>query len=223
MTEILLVDDDVALLRTLSMNLRARGYQVVTAERGEEALEVARRTNPDVVILDLGLPDLSGTDVLRRLRAWSGVPVIVLSARHGSDDKVEALDVGADDYVTKPFGIDELLARVRAAVRRSGGPDAAVIETTHLRIDLAAKKVWRDDQEVRLTPTEWGLLNALATRPGRLVSQQQLLHEVWGPVYQKETNYLRVYIATLRRKLEVDPSRPEHLITEPGMGYRFTA
>lgn len=222
MTEILLVDDDVALLRTLSMNLRARGYQVGTAERGEEALEVARRTNPDVVILDLGLPDLSGTDVLRRLRAWSGVPVIVLSARHGSDDKVEALDVGADDYVTKPFGIDELLARVRAAVRRSGGPDAAVIETTHLRIDLAATKVWRDDREVRLTPTEWGLLNALATRPGRLVSQQQLLHEVWGPVYQKETNYLRVYIATLRRKLEVDPSRPEHLITEPGMGYRFT-
>ena len=222
MTEILLVDDDVALLRTLSMNLRARGYQVGTAERGEEALEVARRTNPDVVILDLGLPDLSGTDVLRRLRAWSGVPVIVLSARHGSDDKVEALDVGADDYVTKPFGIDELLARVRAAVRRSGGPDAAVIETTHLRIDLAAKKVSRDDHEVRLTPTEWGLLNALATRPGRLVSQQQLLHEVWGPVYQKETNYLRVYIATLRRKLEVDPSRPEHLITEPGMGYRFT-
>lgn len=222
MTEILLVDDDVALLRTLSMNLRARGYQVVTAERGEEALEVARRSNPDVVILDLGLPDLSGTDVLRRLRAWSGVPVIVLSARHGSDDKVEALDVGADDYVTKPFGIDELLARVRAAVRRSGGPDAAVIETMHLRIDLAAKKVWRDDQEVRLTPTEWGLLNALASRPGRLVGQQQLLHEVWGPVYQKETNYLRVYIATLRRKLEADPSRPEHLITEPGMGYRFT-
>lgn len=222
MTEILLVDDDVALLRTLSMNLRARGYQVVTAERGEKALEVARGTNPNVVILDLGLPDLSGTDVLRRLRAWSAVPVIVLSARHGSDDKVEALDIGADDYVTKPFGIDELLARVRAAVRRSGGPDAAVIETRHLRIDLAAKQVWRDDQEVRLTPTEWGLLNALATRPGRLVSQQQLLHEVWGPIYQKETNYLRVYIATLRRKLEADPSRPEHLITEPGMGYRFT-
>ena len=222
MTTILLVDDDASLLRTLSLNLRARGHEVVTAERGEEAVDVARRTDPDVVILDLGLPDISGTEVLRRLRAWTQVPVIVLSARHGSDDKVEALDVGADDYVTKPFGIDELLARVRAAVRRSGGPDAAVLETRHLRIDLTARKVWRDDREVRLTPTEWGLLNALAIRPGRLVNQQQRRHDVWGPAYQKETNYLRVYIASLRRKLEVDPSRPEHLITEPGMGYRFT-
>ncbi len=222
MTTILLVDDDVALLRTLSLNLRARGDQVVTAETGGEALEAAQRTSPDVVILDLGLPDVSGVEVLRHLREWTTVPVIVLSARHGSDDKVEALDVGADDYVTKPFGMDELLARVRAAVRRAAGPDAAVVETEHLRIDLAARTVWRDDAEVRLTPTEWGLLHALVTRPGRLVGQQQLLHEVWGPAYQKETNYLRVYMATLRRKLEVDPSRPRHLITEPGMGYRFT-
>lgn len=221
MTTILLVDDDTSLLRTLSLNLQARGHRVVTAERGEQALALARREDPDVVILDLGLPDISGTEVLRRLRTWAEVPVIVLSARHGSDDKVEALDVGADDYVTKPFGIDELLARVRAAVRRAGGPDAAVLETEYLRIDLGAKKVWRDGREVRLTPTEWGLLSALAARPGRLVNQQQLLHDVWGPAYHTETNYLRVYIANLRRKLEADPSRPRHLITEPGMGYRF--
>jgi two-component system KDP operon response regulator KdpE len=176
-----------------------------------------------VVILDLGLPDISGVEVLRQLRGWSAVPVIVLSARHGSDDKVEALDVGADDYVTKPFGIDELLARLRAAVRRSGPADSAVVESGGLRIDLAGRRIWRDSDEVRLTPTEWGLLAALVTRPGRLVGQRQLLQEVWGPAYEKETNYLRVYMANLRRKLEADPSRPRHLITEPGMGYRFIA
>jgi two-component system KDP operon response regulator KdpE len=222
-TSILLVDDEVALLRTLSMNLRARGYEVLTAENGEDALATARRASPDVVILDLGLPDISGVEVLRQLRAWSAVPVIVLSARHGSDDKVEALDVGADDYVTKPFGIDELLARLRAAVRRSGQVDAATMETGDLRIDLTGRRIWRDSEEVRLTPTEWGLLAALVTRPGRLVGQRQLLQEVWGPAYEKETNYLRVYMANLRRKLESDPSRPRHLITEPGMGYRFLA
>ncbi len=223
MTTILLVDDEVALLRTLSLNLKARGYDVVTAETGEEALQVVRRSSPDVVILDLGLPDISGVEVLRELRGWSAVPVIVLSARHGSDDKVQALDMGDDDYVTKPFGIEELLARLRAAVRRAAPADSAAVETAHLRIDLEARKVWRDDEEVRLTPTEWGLLTALVTRPGRLVPQRQLLHEVWGPAYQKETNYLRVYMANLRRKLEPDPSRPRHLITEPGMGYRFVA
>ncbi|HSJ22061.1 MAG TPA: response regulator [Nocardioidaceae bacterium] len=221
MTSILLVDDDEALLRTLSMNLRARGYGVLTALDGESALDTLRRDAPDVVILDLGLPGVSGVDALRELRRWSAVPVIVLSARHGSDDKVQALDVGADDYVTKPFGVDELLARVRAAVRRAGPADNGTVETEHLRIDLEARRVWRDDEEVRLTPTEWGLLTALVTRPGKLIPQQQLLHEVWGPVYQKETNYLRVYMANLRRKLEADPSRPSHLITEPGMGYRF--
>jgi two-component system KDP operon response regulator KdpE len=223
MTTILLVDDEVALLRTLSLNLKARGYDVVTAETGEDALQVVRRESPDVVILDLGLPDISGVDVLRELRGWSAVPVIVLSARHGSDDKVQALDVGADDYVTKPFGIEELLARLRAAVRRAAPADSAAVETDHLRIDLEARTVWRDDEEVRLTPTEWGLLTALVTRPGKLVPQRQLLHEVWGPAYQKETNYLRVYMANLRRKLEPDPSRPRHLITEPGMGYRFVS
>jgi two-component system KDP operon response regulator KdpE len=222
-TSILLVDDETALLRTLSMNLRARGYDVLTSENGEDALATVRQDSPDVVILDLGLPDISGVEVLRQLRGWSAVPVIVLSARHGSDDKVEALDVGADDYVTKPFGIDELLARLRAAVRRSGPADSAVMESGGLRIDLAGRRIWRDSDEVRLTPTEWGLLAALVTRPGRLVGQRQLLQEVWGPAYEKETNYLRVYMANLRRKLEADPSRPRHLITEPGMGYRFIA
>ncbi|GAB2737789.1 response regulator [Nocardioides pakistanensis] len=221
MTSVLLVDDEETLLRTLSMNLRARGYDVLTAADGEAALETLRSRRPDVLILDLGLPGMSGVEVLRQLRQWSTVPVIVLSARHGSQDKVEALDVGADDYVTKPFGIDELLARLRAAVRRAGSLDQATVETDHLRIDLQARTVWRDDTEVRLTPTEWGLLTALVTRPGRLVPQRQLLQEVWGPVYEKETNYLRVYMANLRRKLEADPSRPRHLITEPGMGYRF--
>ena len=223
MTTILLVDDDAALLSTLSLNLRARGHDVLTADTGEGALDVARSTDPDVVILDLGLPDLPGTEVLRQLRVWSAVPVIVLSARHGSDDKVQALDLGADDYVTKPFGIDELMARLRAAVRRAGTADLDVVETDHLRIDLSARTVRRDGDEVRLTPIEWGLLCALVTRPGRLVPQQQLLHEVWGPAYGKETHYLRVYMANLRRKLELDPSRPQHLITEPGMGYRFVA
>ena len=221
MTTVLLVDDDLALLRTLSMNLEARGYRVDTAPDGEAALAVLRRSQPDLVILDLGLPGMSGTEALRELRTWSAVPVIVLSARHGSDDKVEALDLGADDYVTKPFGIDELLARLRAAVRRTAPGDATVFAAGRLRIDVQERQVWRDDDPVRLTPTEWSLLTALVTRPGRLVPQRQLLQEVWGPAYERETNYLRVYVAALRRKLEDDPARPRHLLTEPGMGYRF--
>jgi two-component system KDP operon response regulator KdpE len=221
MTSVLLVDDEAALLRTLSMNLEARGYRVTTAQDGESALATLRREQPDLVILDLGLPGMPGTEALRQLRTWSAVPVIVLSARHGSDDKVEALDLGADDYVTKPFGIDELLARLRAAVRRTGPGDQAEIHAGTLRIDVQGRHVWRDGAEVRLTPTEWSLLAALATRPGRLVPQHQLLQEVWGPAYERETNYLRVYMAGLRRKLEEDPSRPRHLLTEPGMGYRF--
>ena len=222
MTAVLVVDDEPAIVRTLSINLRARGYDVHVAGDGRTALDVAREERPDVVLLDLGLPDLSGVDVLRRLRSWSPVPVVVLSARHGSDDKVEALDEGADDYVTKPFGMDELLARVRAAVRRSGVADAdQVVETPAFRIDLGAKQVVRDGADVRLTPTEWGLLEALVRRPGRLVGQRQLLHEVWGPSYDKETHYLRVYMAQLRRKLEPDPARPRYFLTEPGMGYRF--
>lgn len=221
MTKVLLVDDEDALLRTLSMNLRARGYDVGTAGDGDAALAELRTQVADAVILDLGLPGISGVEVLRELRTWSSVPVIVLSARHGSNDKVEALDVGADDYVTKPFGIDELLARLRAAVRRAGAPAPQTVEAGDLRINLPDRRVLRAGVEVRLTPTEWGLLAALVTRPGRLVPQRQLLHEVWGPMYETETNYLRVHMANLRRKLEVDPSRPRHLLTEPGMGYRF--
>ena len=221
MTTVLVVDDDPALNRTLSMNLRARGYVPLTAADGTEALRQLREKAVDVVVLDLGLPDLSGVEVLRELRTWSRVPVVVLSARDGSRDKVEALDAGADDYVTKPFGVDELLARLRAAVRRATPASEDEVTGRDLHIDLEQHQVWRDGEEIRLTPTEWGLLAALASRPGRLVPQRQLLHEVWGPAYGRETNYLRVYVANLRRKLEPEPSRPRHLITEPGMGYRF--
>lgn len=221
MTSVLVVDDEPAILRTLSLSLRARGYEVHTAETGQAALHTARDEKPDLMLLDLGLPDLSGVEVLRRLREDSAIPVIVVSARHTSEDKVAALDAGADDYVTKPVGIEELLARIRAAVRRSPPTESMVLETEHLRIDLDARRIWRDDEELRLTPTEWGVLHALVTRPERLVSQRRILQDVWGPAYEKETNYLRVYMTNLRRKLEVDPSRPRHLITEPGMGYRF--
>ena len=221
-TRILVVDDDPAILRTLAIGLRAHGYEPLTAADGRSAVALGRTDPPDLVILDLGLPDISGVEVLRQLRTWSQVPVIVLSARDGSEDKVEALDVGADDYVTKPFGMDELLARLRAAVRRSGA-DQGADTCRHRRF----ASTWPPSRcgatagEVRLTPTEWGLLQALVTRPGRLVSQRQLLHEVWGPAYATETHYLRVYMGNLRRKLEPEPSRPRYFITEPGMGYRY--
>ncbi|HEX6878018.1 MAG TPA: response regulator [Nocardioidaceae bacterium] len=221
MTQVLVVDDEVAILRTLSISLRAHGFDVLTAADGRTAMEACREDKPDLMILDLGLPDVSGVTVLRELREWSSMPVIVLSARQDATDKVEALDVGADDYVTKPFGMEELMARVRAAVRRSAVDEVPEVVTPTFRIDLSAKRVWREGSEVRLTPTEWGLLQALVNRPGQLVSQRQLLHEVWGPNYGSETNYLRVYMANLRRKLEPDPARPRHFITEPGMGYRF--
>ena len=222
MTRVLVVDDDPAMQRTLGIGLRARGYDVLPARDGRTAVEACAEDDPDVVLLDLGLPDLSGVEVLRTVRETSQVPVIVLSARHGSDDKVQALDVGADDYVTKPFGMDELLARLRAAVRRSAADQPlAPVVTDAFTVDLAATQVRRDGEEVRLTPTEWRLLEALVSRPGRLVSQRQLLREGWGPGYVAETHYLRVYVAGLRRKLEADPSRPRHLLTEPGMGYRF--
>ena len=222
MTRVLVVDDDPAMQRTLGIGLRARGYDVLPASDVRTAVEACAEDDPDVVLLDLGLPDLSGVEVLRTVRETSQVPVIVLSARHGSDDKVQALDVGADDYVTKPFGMDELLARLRAAVRRSAADQPlAPVVTDAFTVDLAASQVRRDGEEVRLTPTEWRLLEALVSRPGRLVSQRQLLREGWGPGYVAETHYLRVYVAGLRRKLEADPSRPRHLLTEPGMGYRF--
>jgi len=220
---VLVVDDEPQLARALRINLKARGYEVDTAADGRAALEAAARRHPDVIVLDLGLPDMDGTEVIKGVRGWTTVPIIVLSARHASDDKVDALDAGADDYVTKPFGMDELLARLRAAVRRAApaGEQAAVVETDAFTIDLAARKAIRDGAEVRLTPTEWHILELLVRNAGRLVGQRQLLHEVWGPSYGTETNYLRVYLAQLRRKLEPDPARPRYLITEPGMGYRF--
>jgi two-component system KDP operon response regulator KdpE len=225
MHRVLVVDDEPQLVRALAINLRARSYEVDAAHDGAGALRAAAARQPDVVVLDLGLPDMDGVDVIRGLRGWTRVPIIVLSARQASGEKVEALDAGADDYVTKPFGMDELLARVRAAVRRATpagpGEDAAVVETETFTVDLAAKKVHRAGSDVRLTPTEWHLLEVLVRSPGRLVGQKQLLQEVWGPAYGTESNYLRVYMAQLRRKLEADPARPRHFITEPGMGYRF--
>jgi two-component system KDP operon response regulator KdpE len=222
MSRVLVVDDEPTLVRALAINLRARGWEVVTAHDGTGALQAASDKHPDVVILDLGLPDIDGVDVIRGLRGWTRVPIIVLSARQVSDDKVEALDAGADDYMTKPFGMDELLARLRAALRRvEPAAEEAVVVAGELSVDLARKKVTRSGADVRLTPTEWQLLEILVRARGTLVGRQQLLHEVWGPAYNSETNYLRVYTAQLRRKLEQDPSRPRHIITEPGMGYRF--
>ena len=222
MTRVLVVDDEPQIVRALRINLRARGYEVDAAPDGRTALDLAARRHPEVIVLDLGLPDMEGAEVIRGLRGWTSVPIIVLTARHASEEKVETLDVGADDYVTKPFGMDELLARLRAAVRRAAPPEEdAVVTTEEFTVDLAAKKATRGGADVRLTPTEWHVLEVLVRNTGRLVSQQQLLREVWGPSYANETGYLRVYLAQLRRKLEADPSRPRHLITEPGMGYRF--
>ncbi|GAB2666441.1 two-component system response regulator KdpE [Saccharopolyspora gloriosae] len=224
MTKVLVVDDEPQLLRALRINLTAHGYEVVVAPDGATALRVAADAKPDVVVLDLGLPDLDGVEVIAGLRGWTTLPIIVLSARTESTDKVHALDAGADDYVTKPFGMDELLARLRAAVRRShvsAAEDEPVVRTESFQVDLAAKKVHREGAEVHLTPTEWGMLEVLVRHRGRLVAQRQLLQEVWGPAYADEFHYLRVYVAQLRRKLEPDPSRPRHLITEAGMGYRF--
>lgn len=222
MTTVLIVDDEPQILRALQINLHAHGYQVVPAHNGTTALHAAQTQAIDVVVLDLGLPDMDGLEVIAGLRGWTEVPIIVLSARHGSHDKVAALDAGADDYVTKPFGLDELLARVRAATRRGGvRTDEPLVETAEFSVDLANKKVTRLGEAVRMTPTEWSVLELLVRNPGRLVSQQQILTEVWGPAYAKETHYLRVYMAQLRRKLENDPANPVHLLTEAGMGYRF--
>ncbi|HEU4423572.1 MAG TPA: response regulator [Pilimelia sp.] len=222
MTRVLVVDDDPHLLRALRITLAARGYAVTTAVDGAAALAAASRTRPDLIILDLGLPDLDGVAVIEGLRGWCTAPVIVLSARHAEPAKVNALDAGADDYVTKPFGMDELLARIRAALRRAGPATAtAVVTTRAFTVDLAAKRVTTAAGEIRLTPTEWHILEMLIGAPGRLVTQRQLLRQVWGPAYETETNYLRVHLANLRRKLEPDPARPRYLVTEPGIGYRF--
>ena len=223
MTRVLLVDDDVQLLRALRINLTARGYDVLTAADARTALRAAADTEPEVVVLDLGLPDLDGTDVIGELRRFSAAPIVVLSARTDSSDKVHALDRGADDYVTKPFGVDELAARLRAAVRRasSGGGPQRRVDAGDLSIDLADRVIRRAGEPVRLTPTEWSILELLAQHPGRLVGRQELLRHIWGPAERRETSYLRVYLAQLRRKLEDDPAHPRHLITEAGLGYRF--
>jgi two-component system, OmpR family, KDP operon response regulator KdpE len=221
-TRVLIVEDEPGLRRALQINLRARDYEVTAVADGGAALSAAAADPPDVVILDLGLPDMDGTEVIEGLRGWSRAPIIVLSARQAQGDKVVALDVGADDYMTKPFGIDELLARLRAALRRSGTDDAApVVETAAFTVDLALKEARVDGDVVHLTPTEWHVLEVLIRNEGKLVPRTQLLQEVWGPAYETETNYLRVYMAQLRRKLEQDPAHPRHLLTEPGMGYRF--
>jgi two-component system KDP operon response regulator KdpE len=223
MTRVLVVDDEPQIRRALATNLKARGYEVDLAPTGEDALRLAAERHPDVVVLDIGLPGIDGIEVVHGLRGWTEVPIIILSVRESEADKVAALDAGADDFVTKPFGMDELLARLRAAVRRSAPTDTeeAQVTTDHFAIDLAARRVTRDGLEVRLTPTEWHLVEILVRNPGKLVSQRHLLQEVWGPQYERETNYLRVYLARLRRKLEPDASHPRHFLTEPGMGYRF--
>ncbi|HEU4840915.1 MAG TPA: response regulator [Ilumatobacteraceae bacterium] len=225
MTRVLVVDDEAPIRRTMRANLAARGYDVDLAETGEQALQLAARHHPDVVLLDLGLPGMDGLAVIDALRGWTQVPIVVLSARGSERDKVAALDAGADDYISKPFGMDELLARLRAAVRRAAVADEeATITTEHFSVDLAAKRVLdAAGAPIRLTPTEWQLLEVLARHRGKLVMQRQLLQDVWGPGYGDESNYLRVHMAHLRRKLEPDRSHPRYFITEPGMGYRFIA
>jgi two-component system KDP operon response regulator KdpE len=220
---VLVIDDEPQILRALATNLRARDFEVMLAHTGREGLQLAADRHPDLVIVDLGLPDLDGVEVVAGIRGWSTVPIIVLSVREGEADKVAALDAGADDYLTKPFGMNELLARMRAATRRNVPADEEpVVVTPTLVIDLRRKVVRRDDEEVRLTPTEWHLVEVLVRNAGRLVTQRQLLQEVWGPQFGTESAYLRVHMAQVRKKLEPNPSRPAHFLTERGMGYRFT-
>ncbi|MFC7594822.1 response regulator [Terrabacter sp. GCM10028922] len=229
MTRVLVVDDDPQLARALRINLRARDHDVHVATSGAEALRTVASVSPDLVILDLGLPDLDGVEVIHGVRGWSDVPIIVLSGRGAGQDKVAALDAGADDYVTKPFGMDELLARMRAVTRRSLPGDTAPaprVEFGDVTVDLADKAITRtfgdgDTQPVHLTPTEWSLLEALVRQPGKLMSQRQLLAQVWGPTSVNQPANLRLYMTQLRRKLEPEPTRPRHFLTEPGMGYRF--
>jgi two-component system, OmpR family, KDP operon response regulator KdpE len=224
-TRVLIVDDEPQILRALRINLTARQYEVITAADGTQALHAASAERPDLIVLDLGLPDIDGAEVIRKLRVWSPVPIVVLSGRAGSSDKVDALDAGADDYVTKPFSVDELLARIRAVTRRKNTPEpGAPVRIGRWLVNLADHTVHATDdpsRDVHLTRTEWQLLDILVRNPGKLVSQRQLLQDVWGPTYLDQTQNLRQYMAHLRRKLEDDASRPHHLLTEPGMGYRF--
>jgi two-component system KDP operon response regulator KdpE len=224
MSKILVIEDEAALRRALRIFLEAHEYEVVLAETGREGLDAAAREHPDIVILDLGLPDTDGVTVAHALRGWSNVPILVLSARDAEPVKVAALDAGADDYVTKPFGMNEFLARLRAALRRSTPNEAeATLDTPDFTIDLAAKQVKHNGAEVHLTPTEWQIVEVLVRNRGKLVTQQHLLQQVWGPAYETETHYLRIYMSQIRRKLEPDPPRPRYFVTEPGMGYRFVA
>lgn len=224
---ILVIEDDPQIRRFLRATLMDEGYHYLDAATGLEGLRLVGMQHPDLVILDLGLPDLDGLEVTRRLREWTATPIIVLSARNRERDKVDALDAGADDYLTKPFGVDELMARIRVALRhadrRDGEPELAVVETSALRIDLAARRVTRAGEDVHLTPIQYQLLAVLARHAGRVVTHTQLLKEVWGPHYERETQYLRVYMGQLRQKLEADPARPRYLLTEPGVGYRLSA
>jgi two-component system KDP operon response regulator KdpE len=229
MSRILIIDDEPQLLRALDITLRARRYEVETAATGAEGLTLASRRTPDAVILDLGLPDMDGVEVLQALRGWTQIPIVVLSGRSDSLDKVEALDFGADDYVTKPFSMEELLARLRVVLRRGVEPEGAVAVIGRCRVDQAAHLVTRlapegsedEDEVVHLTPTEWSLLEVLLRHPGRMVGTKQILAEVWGPGTEHESGYVRFHMVRLRRKLETDPTRPRHLLTEPGMGYRY--
>ncbi|MFC7430061.1 MULTISPECIES: response regulator [unclassified Agrococcus] len=219
---ILIADDDPQLLRALRITLGAKGYDVVTAGDGAEAVRVAIDAHPDLVMLDLGMPHLDGVEVIAAIRGWSATPILVVSGRTGAADKVEALDAGADDYVTKPFQIDELLARIRALTRRIPAREAdRVVGFADVRVDLAARTVTRAGEPVRLTPTEWQMLGLLLRSPSRLVTRQALLEEVWGTSAVRDTGYLRLYVSQLRKKLEPDPAHPRHLLTEAGMGYRF--
>jgi two-component system KDP operon response regulator KdpE len=222
-SRVLIVDDEPQILRALRTNLRARNYEVDVAQTGEDGLELAARHRPDLVILDLGLPGIDGVEVILGLRDWTDIPSLGLTVREREQDKVAALDAGADDYVTKPFGMDELLARMRAALRRAAPGDETepIVETPDFTIDLQAKRVSKSNGDVRLTPTEWAMVEVLVRNPGKLVTHRELLQEVWGPQYERETNYLRLYMTQIRRKLEPDPSRPRYFLTEPGMGHRF--
>jgi two-component system KDP operon response regulator KdpE len=222
MTRILIVDDEPQILRALRINLQARRYEVDTAAGGAEALHSAATHHPDLVVLDLGLPDIDGIEVIRKLRTWTPIPIVILSGRMDSGGKVDALDAGADDYITKPFSVEELLARIRAVTRRLAGSDPVpAAQIGRHTVNLADRRIESDDENPHLTRIEWQLLEVLVRNPGKLVSQRQLLQEVWGPTYTTETQYLRQYMKHLRRKLEDDHARPRHLITEPGMGYRF--
>ena len=222
MSRILVVDDEPQIRRTLDINLRAVGYQVERASTGEEALRVAASAPPDLVLLDLGLPGLDGLEVIEGLRGWTSIPIVVLSAREGDASKVAALDAGADDYVMKPFSMDELLARVRASLRRrQPTPDQPLIVTPDFTVDLPNRRVERDGVVVHLTPTEWAIVEHLVQHPGRLVTQREMLQHVWGAQYEHQTNYLRVHLVAIRRKLEPKPGQPRYFITEPGVGYRF--